>query len=53
MDQNMISAKQRLRCHKINILDLLLNKPKSLEWQISLLIFWNKQQEIVITYGSN
>ena len=33
------TAKRRVRRHKKIILDLLLNKPKSFEWQVSFLFF--------------
>ena len=35
-------------CHKNIILDLLLDKSKSLEWRISL--FFSQGQEIIVTY---
>ena len=43
------SAKRRV-CHQENvILYLLLKKPNSFEWQVSLL-FFSHRQEIIITY---
>ena len=46
------SAKRRIRHNKKIILNLLLNKAKIFEWQVSFVIFCYQQQETVITYSS-
>ena len=47
------SAKQRVSHNKKIILDLLLNKSKSFEWQVSLLFLCYQWNETITTYGSD
>ena len=49
LDQNIISAKQRVCCNKNIIFDLLLNKSKSFYWQASLIFIILKDK----TFSSN